>query len=189
MIHIVLCATYFYYLLKYFSYYLYEQQVLSGVYSMPSSDEKTEYLLTLLLVSVPFLCVISRPFWGIMFIMYFWYFSLSSWRFHWFFSFSCISIRCDLILRPMRMQKDKLFAMYFFPLPVYASRIIMQTSLWVCSLLWWHNPLGWIFVLFAWNSSCTPVNMYIEQIWFPSVLVILIRFFRTGSKSSSPTIL
>ena len=76
-----------------------------------------------------------------------------------------------------------------FPLPVYISRIIMQTSLWVCSLLWWHNPLGWIFVLFAWNSSCTPVNMYVEQIWFPSVLVILIRFFRTGSKSSSPTIL
>ena len=134
-------------------------------------------------------CVISRPFWGIMFIMYFWYFSLSSWRFHWFFSFSCISIRCALILRPMRMQKDKLFAMYFFSLPVYASRIIMQTSLWVCSLLWWHNPLGWIFVLFAWNSSCTPVNMYVEQIWFPSVLVILIRFFRTGSKFSSPTIL
>ena len=28
--------------------------MLSGVYSMPSSDEKTEYLLTLLLVSVPF---------------------------------------------------------------------------------------------------------------------------------------
>ena len=36
--------------------------MLSGVYSMPSSDETSEYLLTLLLVSVPFLCAISNLF-------------------------------------------------------------------------------------------------------------------------------
>lgn len=131
VIHIVLCATYFYYLLKYFSYYLYEQQVLSGVYSMPSSDEKTEYLLTLLLTFL-------RHHVHYVFLMF-------------FTLILAISLVLFLLLHLYQ-------ACFNITSNENAKRQAIRYNYYA------NKPLGWIFVLFAWNSSCTPVNMYVEQI-------------------------